>query len=200
MSDMGLVLRAATVAADAHAAQRRKGNGEPYINHPLRVAHHAQACGLSAAAVAAALLHDVVEDTPVGFEDLRREFPEAVVHMVDLLTKWWPDDAPPDVKAVEKPRYYGTLLREGGEAIEVKLLDRADNLKDMERMLPKARGWAERYLKKTLREFEPVLAVSQNPDAQALYREAVQRLQAALARTPSEFKAASSSARSRRGR
>lgn len=180
MSDLGLVLKAAAVAADAHASQRRKGNGEPYINHPLRVAHHAERCGLSAVAIAAALLHDVVEDTPVTFEDLRRAFPEPVVHMVDLLTKWWPDDAPAEVKAAEKPRYYGTLLAERGEAIDVKLLDRADNLLDMAAMLPKARGWAERYLKKTRREFEPVLAASQNAQVQDIYLRSVERLEAAL--------------------
>lgn len=198
MSDLGLVLKAATIAADAHANQRRKGNGEPYINHPLRVAHQAEQCGLSPVAIAAALLHDVVEDTPLTLEDLRREFPEKVVRMVNLLTKWWADDAPAEIKAVEKPKYYGTLLSEKGEAIEVKLLDRADNLVDMALMLPRSRGWAERYLKKTLKEFEPVLAVSENPRALSIYRAAVARLQKALASTPSEFRAASSSARSRR--
>ncbi len=196
MSDMGLVLKAATVAADAHARQRRKGNDEPYINHPLRVAHHAERCGLSPPAIAAALLHDVVEDTPVTFEDLRREFPAEVVHMVHLLTKWWADDAPAEVKAVEKPKYYGTLLSEKGEAIDVKLLDRADNLVDMARMLPRSRGWAERYLRKTLKEFEPVVAVCQNERVLEIYRAAVTRLQKALG--GAEFKAANSSARSRR--
>ncbi|HEY9855258.1 MAG TPA: HD domain-containing protein [Stenomitos sp.] len=186
MSDMDLVLKAAKVAAEAHSNQRRKGNAEPYINHPLRVAHQAERCGLSATAIAAALLHDVVEDTPVTFADLRREFPEPVVHMVDLLTKWWPDDAPTEVKSVEKPKYYGILLGEKGEAIEVKLLDRADNLNDMTRMLPRNRGWAERYLKKTRREFEAVLAVSQNDGAQEIYRQAIRRLEQALGRADSE--------------
>lgn len=188
MSDLGLVLKAATVAADAHANQRRKGNGEPYINHPVRVAHHAERCGLSPTAIAAALLHDVVEDTPVTLTDLRREFPGEVVRMVELLTKWWADDAPVEVKAVEKPKYYSALLQAKGEAIEVKLLDRADNLVDMARMLPKARGWAERYLKKTQREFEPVLAVSQNEQVREIYRRSVERLKADLARPPSEAK------------
>ena len=180
--DMELVLRAAAYAGDAHAKQMRKTGDEPYINHPLRVSHMAVRAGLSAEAIAAALLHDVVEDTDRTAEDIRAVFPERVALLVHLLTQWWPDDAPPQVKAEGKPKYYRALLREA-EAIDVKLLDRSDNLWSMVRMLPRARGWAERYLKRTREEIQPVYEASRNEVARKYYVEAVNALEQALADT-----------------
>lgn len=180
---LGLVLRAAVYAGEAHGAQTRKGSQEPYLNHPLRVAEKAQQAGLSEPAIAASLLHDVVEDTPCRLEDLAALFPERVVRLVDLLTKWWPDDAPPDIKAREKPKYYGAIL-DDPEAMAVKLLDRADNLQDMVRMLPRMRGWAERYLRKTEREIRPIAEACPNAMARELYARAIADLQAALAHHP----------------
>lgn len=177
--DMELVMRAAAYAGEAHKKQMRKSGDEPYINHPLRVAHMAVRAGLSAEAIAAALLHDVVEDTERTAEDIASVFPERVAHLVHLLTQWWPDDAPQNVKAEAKPVYYRALLREA-EAIDVKLLDRSDNLWSMVRMLPRNRGWAERYLRRTREELTPVHAASANEVAKKYYVEAVNALQQAL--------------------
>lgn len=75
--------RAIEVAARAHAGQTDKA-GQPYILHPLRVMIRMQIGDEMIAAV----LHDVVEDTPVSLEDLRREgFSEQVVAAVEALTK-----------------------------------------------------------------------------------------------------------------
>lgn len=80
---MSTIERAIEIAARAHAGQTDKG-GAPYIFHPLRLmlavnGEHERM---------AAVLHDVVEDTPVTFEDLQREgFPEAVIDAVRALTK-----------------------------------------------------------------------------------------------------------------
>jgi GTP pyrophosphokinase len=178
--DMELVLRAAAYAGEAHVKQMRKSGDEPYINHPLRVSHMAARAGLSAEAIASALLHDVVEDTPRTLEDIRGVFPARVADLVHLMTQWWPDDAPQSVKVVEKPKYYRALLRDP-EAIDVKLLDRADNLWSMVRMLPRNRGWAERYLRRTNEEIQPVYDASRNEVAKKYYQEALQALEAALA-------------------
>ena len=70
MSGMHDILRAATFAAAAHVGQTRRGLPDPYINHPLRVAHHAAQAGLDQDAVVAALLHDVVEDSTHTWSDL----------------------------------------------------------------------------------------------------------------------------------
>lgn len=176
---MELVLKAAAFAGEAHGTQTRKGSSDPYIIHPLRVAHAASVAGLPPEAIAASLLHDVVEDTSVTLDDLRERFPERVVHLVNLLTKWWPDDAHMNIKASEKPKYYGAILADP-DAMAVKLLDRADNLQDMVRMLPRMRGWAERYLKKTEREIRPILEACPNARARSEYARAIADLHRAL--------------------
>lgn len=178
-----LVTRAAAYAAAAHAYQRRKGHlDEPYINHPLRVAHAASEAGLSDEAIAAALLHDVVEDTPRSQREIAAAFPPRTAELVRLLTKWWPDDAPPAVKAEGQPAYYGAILRDA-EAIALKLLDRADNLTDMRRMLPRNRDWAARYLRKTRHEIDPLRDACSNVLACERYDAAKAELDAALQRS-----------------
>lgn len=176
---MELVLKAASFAAEAHATQYRKGMEVPYINHPLRVALSAERCGLSREAIAAAMLHDVVEDTEVGLEAIAAEFPPRVVDLVRRLTKWWPDEAPKEMKQRELPRYYAGIL-EDQEAVELKLLDRADNLEDMRRMVPRTRKWSERYLRKTDEQFPPIEQASKNAQAARIFVEARERLRDCL--------------------
>lgn len=74
--------KALQIATGAHEGQRDKG-GHPYIGHPLAVAGKLA----KPEEKVTALLHDVVEDTEVTLEDLRKEFPEMIVTAVDLLTK-----------------------------------------------------------------------------------------------------------------
>jgi GTP pyrophosphokinase len=81
-----LVERAYTVAARVHEGQFRK-DGEPYITHPVAVATILAELGLTASTLAAALLHDTVEDTPYSLEELRDEFGEEIALMVDGVTK-----------------------------------------------------------------------------------------------------------------
>ncbi|MCB1509125.1 MAG: HD domain-containing protein [Hyphomicrobiaceae bacterium] len=84
-----LTIRALRFAAEAHVDQRRKGNrGEPYINHLIEVAHLvAEATeGEDTTAIAAALLHDSVEDTAVTHTDLATSFGEEIASIVDEVT------------------------------------------------------------------------------------------------------------------
>lgn len=83
-----LVQRAFDYAADAHESidQRRKYSDLPYIVHPVAVAMRVAALGGTAVMIAAALLHDVVEDTPVTIEQIYSEFGEEVGRMVAGLT------------------------------------------------------------------------------------------------------------------
>ena len=67
--DVDLLRRAYEVAAEAHAGQVRK-TGDPYITHPLAVAHMLAGYGLDEQTLAAALLHDTVEDTNLTLSDL----------------------------------------------------------------------------------------------------------------------------------
>lgn len=77
---------ARTFASRAHKGQVRKYTGEPYIEHPLEVAKIVRMHNGSKEMVAAALLHDVVEDTDVTLDEVRQEFGDAVADLVDDLT------------------------------------------------------------------------------------------------------------------
>ncbi|MGQ9926917.1 MAG: RelA/SpoT family protein [Chloroflexaceae bacterium] len=85
-ADTDLVRRAYALAAIAHSGQYRQ-SGEPYIDHPVAVAAIILDLRLDAESVAAALLHDVVEDTGVSLEVIERCFSETIAHLVDGVTK-----------------------------------------------------------------------------------------------------------------
>ncbi len=82
----GLIARAYAFAERAHKGQARK-SGEPYINHPVAAAEILREWHLDDATVAAALLHDTVEDTGVPLETIRKEFGDEVAFLVDGVTK-----------------------------------------------------------------------------------------------------------------
>jgi guanosine-3',5'-bis(diphosphate) 3'-pyrophosphohydrolase len=85
-ADIGLVERAFTAAEAAHSQQLRK-SGEPYISHPVAVAQILADLGIGATTIAAALLHDTVEDTPYSLEKLKSDFGDEVAMLVDGVTK-----------------------------------------------------------------------------------------------------------------
>ena len=86
-ADKKLIRLAFDTAVDAHKDQRRK-SGEPYIMHPIAVAKIvADEIGLGAHSIAAALLHDVVEDTAYTISDIEQLFGPIVAKIVDGLTK-----------------------------------------------------------------------------------------------------------------
>ena len=84
--DMDLLDRAYEVAAKAHDGQLRR-SGEPYISHPLNVAKLLVELGMDSQSVAAALLHDVVEDTAVTLDEIKSKFGADVALLVDGVTK-----------------------------------------------------------------------------------------------------------------
>ena len=78
--------RAYALAEKSHGAQLRD-TGEPYIIHPINVALLLADLGLDTESVCAALLHDVVEDTGVSIEEIKREFGDEIALLVDGVTK-----------------------------------------------------------------------------------------------------------------
>ena len=78
--------KAFVAAEKAHSEQLRK-SGEPYISHPVAVAQILADLGIGATTIAAALLHDTVEDTPYSLEKLRSDFGDEVAMLVDGVTK-----------------------------------------------------------------------------------------------------------------
>jgi GTP diphosphokinase / guanosine-3',5'-bis(diphosphate) 3'-diphosphatase len=84
--DVETIHRAYYVARDAHQTQTR-ASGEPYIGHPVAVAEILLDLKLDTASIAAALLHDVVEDTSVCLDDIRASFGDEIARLVDGVTK-----------------------------------------------------------------------------------------------------------------
>ena len=85
-ADLEVIQRAYAYADEKHKNQLRK-SGEPYIIHPLAVAEIVAEIGLDTDAIAAALLHDCLEDTDASFEEISRLFGETVANLVEGVTK-----------------------------------------------------------------------------------------------------------------
>ncbi|MDQ1636332.1 MAG: diphosphokinase / guanosine-3,5-bis(diphosphate) 3-diphosphatase, partial [Frankiaceae bacterium] len=85
-ADIGPVLKAYEIAERAHEGQMRR-SGDPYITHPLAVAGILADLGMDVPTLAAALLHDTVEDTTVDIAGIERDFGELVAIIVDGVTK-----------------------------------------------------------------------------------------------------------------
>ncbi|SHG43335.1 RelA/SpoT family protein [Winogradskyella jejuensis] len=134
--DKKLIRHAFEVAVDAHKDQRRK-SGEAYIFHPIAVAKIvAQEIGLDATSIAAALLHDVVEDNPnYTIADMERLFGETVARIVDGLTKISSLKKDMDVSLqAENFRKMLLTLNEDVRVIIIKIADRLHNMQTMESM------------------------------------------------------------------
>ena len=84
--DFAMIDRAYALAEKAHGGQRRR-SGEPYICHPLSVAQILVELGMDSESIAAALMHDVAEDTSVGITEIRQKFGDEVALLVDGVTK-----------------------------------------------------------------------------------------------------------------
>ena len=84
--NMEMIEKAYNLANDAHKGVCRR-SGEPYICHPLAVARLVLDLGMDTESIAAALLHDVVEDTEYTGEDIKDMFGEKIAQIVDGLTK-----------------------------------------------------------------------------------------------------------------
>ncbi|OAB78511.1 RelA/SpoT family protein [Cochleicola gelatinilyticus] len=133
--DKKLIRSAFDIAVDAHKDQRRK-SGEAYIFHPIAVAKIvASEIGLDATSIAAALLHDVVEDTSYTLDDIERMFGETVARIVDGLTKIsnMPYDKDVSLQA-ENFRKMLLTLNEDIRVIIIKIADRLHNMQTMDSM------------------------------------------------------------------
>jgi GTP pyrophosphokinase len=85
--DARLIRKAFDTSLEAHKEMRRK-SGEPYIYHPIAVAQIAvEEIGLGTTSIVSALLHDVVEDTELEIEDIKRDFGPKIARIIDGLTK-----------------------------------------------------------------------------------------------------------------
>lgn len=133
--DKKLIRKAFDVSVEAHKEQRRK-SGEAYIFHPIAVAKIvASEIGLGATSIAAALLHDVVEDTPTTVQDIERLFNPKVAQIVEGLTKisMVQRDLNASIQA-ENFRKMILTLNDDVRVILIKLADRLHNMQTMDSM------------------------------------------------------------------
>ena len=133
--DKKLIRKAFDMAVDAHKEQRRK-SGEPYIFHPIAVARIvAQNIGLDATSIAAALLHDVVEDTPITIENIAEIFGDTIAKIVKGLTKISDLSRDTDVSfQAENFRKMLLTLNDDVRVILIKIADRLHNMQTMDSM------------------------------------------------------------------
>jgi GTP diphosphokinase / guanosine-3',5'-bis(diphosphate) 3'-diphosphatase len=133
VSDLSLVSRAYALAADAHAGVERK-SGEPYITHPVAVAAILADMQMDAETIAAALLHDVPEDTTITLDDIRNQFGERVARLVDGVTKLkrieWLSDRE-DVAKAESLRKMFLAMADDVRVVLIKLADRLHNMRTL---------------------------------------------------------------------
>ena len=132
--DTSIIVRAAETATRAHAGQLRK-SGEPYITHPIAVAGIVADLGLDAQTVAAALLHDAVEDTGVTTELIEQEFGPAVALIVEGVTKL--DRLQFDSKEAQQAATVRKMLvamANDWRVLIIKLADRLHNMRTLSAM------------------------------------------------------------------
>ncbi|MFF4422032.1 RelA/SpoT family protein [Streptomyces sp. NPDC001549] len=136
------------VAERWHRGQKRK-SGDPYITHPLAVTTILAELGMDPATLMAGLLHDTVEDTEYGLEDLRRDFGDAVALLVDGVTKL--DRVKfGEAAQAETVRKMVVAMAKDPRVLVIKLADRLHNMRTMrylkrEKQEKKARETLEIY-------------------------------------------------------
>jgi len=133
--DKKLIRKAFDVAVEAHKDQRRK-SGEAYIFHPIAVAKIvASEIGLGPTSIAAALMHDVVEDTDITVEDIERMFNPKIAKIVEGLTKISRMEPDPDISLqAENYRKMLLTLNDDVRVILIKIADRLHNMQTMNSM------------------------------------------------------------------
>ncbi len=148
--DRELLERAFLFASEAHEGQQRR-SGEPFIAHPVGVARVLADLRLDDATLAAALLHDVVEDTEVTIEEVRAEFGEEITRLVEGVTKLTRIHFQSREQAqAENYRKMIVAMAQDPGVILIKLADRLHNMRTIEylgkqKQLQKARETLEVY-------------------------------------------------------
>ena len=136
-ADLSMIEKAYQVAAEAHKDQKRK-SGEPYIIHPLCVGIILADLEMDKETIAAGLLHDVVEDTVMTYDEIKAEFGEEVAQLVDGVTKLGQLSYSADKVEVqaENLRKMFLAMAKDIRVIIIKLADRLHNMRTLKYMRP----------------------------------------------------------------
>ncbi|MBQ8001883.1 MAG: bifunctional (p)ppGpp synthetase/guanosine-3',5'-bis(diphosphate) 3'-pyrophosphohydrolase [Clostridia bacterium] len=133
-ADTESIMRAYNLCVEAHGDQLRN-SGEPYYIHPLEVSYILADMELDVDTVIVGLLHDVIEDTPYGYEKLKNEFGEQVAYLVEGVTKLDKIKSTSREEAqMENLRKMILAMAKDIRVILVKLADRLHNMRTMKYM------------------------------------------------------------------
>ena len=153
-ADIELIEKAYNFSQLAHKGQRRK-SGEPYFNHSYEAALKIAGWRLDSKTIAAALLHDVPEDTEFTLEDIRKKFGGEIAELVDGITKLGKFKLRGDKKEVqlENLRKIFLAMAEDIRVVLIKLADRLHNMRTLHALPPEKK---ERIARETMEIYAPI--------------------------------------------
>ena len=154
-----IIEKAEQFAVQAHGPQKRKYSGEPYIVHPIEVSQIVRTVPHTNAMVAAAILHDVIEDTEATYDDVVVNFGVIIADLVNELT----DVSKPEDgnRAVRKALDRAHLAKASADAQTIKLADIFSNSKDIKEYDP-------RFAKVYMPEMKALLEVLDKGDSELM--------------------------------
>ncbi len=152
--EINVIKKAYEFAKEAHKGQKRL-SGEDYIIHPVHTAYTVALLKVGSSAIAAALLHDVLEDTKVTIYDLRDNFNYEIVFLVEALTKTTTFENKKTTNL--KYEYIRKIILSMSKDIRVILIKIADRLHNMETLQFKSIDSQKRIAKETLEVYVPIV-------------------------------------------
>jgi GTP pyrophosphokinase len=152
-ADLGVVERAYDLAVEAHQAQVR-ASGEAYVTHPIAAAQILAELGIDPIAVAAALLHDVPEDTEYSLADVEERFGPEIAHMVDGVTKLSKFSTHShEQQQAENIRKMFLAMADDIRVVLIKLADRLHNMRTLGYLKPEKQ---QRIARQTMEIYAPL--------------------------------------------
>src|SRR4030095_8264186 len=140
--------------ASAHHSRQKRDSGEPYMVHPLLVSHSLADMRMDLVSIETGLLHDVVEDTDVTVEEIRKNFGEEVARCVDGVTKLSKlDFYSAEERQAESFRKMLLAMVNDIRVIIVKLADRLHNMRTLKFLSPERQ---QRIAKETIEIYAPI--------------------------------------------
>jgi GTP pyrophosphokinase len=152
-ADLSVVERAFALAVEAHSGQIR-ASGEPYVMHPIASAQILADLGIDPVAVAAALLHDVPEDTEYSLADVEERFGPEIAHMVDGVTKLSKFSTHShEQQQAENIRKMFLAMADDIRVVLIKLADRLHNMRTLSALPPEKQ---QRIARQTMEIYAPL--------------------------------------------